>query len=214
MMQPAYVKGLSEAKQSICLADISMSEFPQRTFDIDPQPDKHVRLALLTEEWIDQLIRWRSQPEAQQHQPITSLSRERLHQYLQSRNPGELADLADRDYILIIEDDKRDEGVGWITLEIMSRQHGLARIGYTIAREYWGQGYATAAVKAIARRLFSDTPIERIEADCSVNNPASRRVLEKCGFRHVGLKRNYLVIQGRRVDHYYYELCKDDFPGC
>lgn len=190
-----------------------MSEFPQREFDVAPQPDKHIRLAPLTEEWIDQLIQWRSRPEAQEHQPITTLSRERLHQYLQSRNPGELADLTDRDYIFIIEDDNRDEGVGWMTLEIMSRQHGLARIGYTIAREYWGQGYATAAVQAIARRLFTGTPIERIEADCSVSNPASRRVLEKCGFRYVGLKRYYLVIQGRRVDHYYFELCKDDYPG-
>ena len=182
-------------------------------FDHSPQPNKRVRLTLLTEKWVDQLVLWRSQPEAQQHQPITALGRGRLHQYLQSRNPGELADLADRDYIFIIEDEDRGGGVGWVTLEIMSRTHGLARIGYTITKEHWDQGYATAAVKTIARGLFTETPIERIEADCSVNNPASRRVLEKCGFRYVGLKRKYLVIQGQRVDHYHFELCKDDFPG-
>ncbi|UCH63235.1 MAG: GNAT family N-acetyltransferase [Fidelibacterota bacterium] len=189
-----------------------MSEFPQRKFDMAPMPDKQVRLVPLTEEWIDQLIQWRSRPEAQQHQPITALSRERLHQYLQSRNPGELADLVNHDYIFIIEDEGQGEGLGWMTLEIISRLHGLARIGYTIAREYWGQGYATAAVRAIVRWLFIDTPIERIEADCSVSNPASRRVLEKCGFRYIGLKRKYLVIQGQRVDHYYFELCKNDIP--
>ncbi len=194
-------------------ADTSMSEFPQGECDTTPQPDKHVRLTPLTEKMVDRLVHWRSQPEAQQHQPITALGRERLQQYLRTRNSGELADLADSDYIFIIEDEDRGEGIGWMTLEIMSRLHGLARIGYTITREHWGQGFATAAVQAIVRRLFTETPIERIEADCSVNNPASRRVLEKCGFRYVGLKRKYLVIKGQRVDHYYYELCKNDFPA-
>jgi len=176
--------------------------------------NQRVRLTPLTKEWVDRLVHWRSQPEAQRHQPITALGRERLHRYLQSRNPGELAELADRDYIFIIVDEVKGEGVGWLTLEIMSRRHSLARIGYTIAREYWEQGYATAAVRAITHRLFTETPIERIEADCSVDNPASRRVLEKCGFRYVGLKRKYLVIQGNRIDHHYFELCRDDFPGC
>lgn len=190
-----------------------MSEFPQGKFDIVTQPDKHVRLTPLSEKMVDRLVQWRSQPEAQQHQPITALGQERLQQYLRTRSPGELADLADSDYIFIIEDEDRGEGIGWMTLEIMSRLHGLARIGYTITREHWGQGFATAAVQAIVRRLFTETPIERIEADCSVNNPASRRVLEKCGFRYVGLKRKYLVIKGQRVDHHYYELCKNDFPA-
>ena len=66
-------------------------------------------------------------------------------------------------------------------------------------------------MKAIARMLFTETPAKRIEADCSIHNPASRRVLEKCGFNHVGLKRSYLVIAGQRVDHDNFELTKDDW---
>ncbi|UCD37328.1 MAG: GNAT family N-acetyltransferase [Fidelibacterota bacterium] len=172
-----------------------------------------MRLTPLTDEMIDQLVQWRSQPEAREHQPITAMSREQLRRYLQSRKSAKLADLADNDYLLIIEDENREEAVGWITLEIISRLHGLARIGYTISKEFWRQGYATAAVKAIVCQLFTETPVERIEADCSVHNPASRRVLEKCGFTYVGLKRRYLVIQGERIDHHYFELCKDDYHG-
>jgi RimJ/RimL family protein N-acetyltransferase len=166
----------------------------------------------LSNELIDQLIRWRSEPEAREHQPITPMSQEQLRRYLNTRKPGDLTKLTHNDYILIIEDEQRQHGVGWLTIDILSRLHGLARLGYTIGREFWGQGYATAAVKAIVHRLFTDTPIERIEADCSIHNPASRRVLEKCGFHFVGTKRKFLVIQGKRVDHHYFELSKDDLP--
>ena len=174
---------------------------------------KRVKLIHITEDWFDQLIQWRSQPEAQEHQPISSMSKEQLRHYLKSRRSSKWTDLADHDYILIIVDQERNEGVGWITLEIMSRRHGLARIGYTIDKHSWNQGYATAAVDAIIQLLFNNTTIERIEADCSVHNPASQRVLEKCGFHYIGTKRSYLVIKGERVDHHYFELCKKDLTG-
>jgi RimJ/RimL family protein N-acetyltransferase len=172
---------------------------------------KAVQLIPLNENLVDQLIKWRSQPEAQQHQPITSMSREQLQKYLKSRGSEKLAELANADYILIIMDKELGKDVGWMTLEIMSRLHGLARIGYTISKDLWNQGYATAAVRTLLNQLFRETSIQRIEADCSVNNPASRRVLENCGFRFVGIKRKYLIIKEQRVDHFYFELIRDDF---
>lgn len=172
---------------------------------------KAVKLIPLNENLVDQLVGWRSQPEAQQHQPITGMSREQFQKYLKSRNSENLSDLANADYILIIMDEKLGKGVGWMTLEIMSRIHGLARIGYTISKDYWNQGYATAAVGTLLYQLFRETSLQRIEADCSINNPASRKVLENCGFQFVGIKRKYLLIQGQRVDHFYYELTKDDY---
>lgn len=186
---------------------------PSGEDDIPERQEKRVRLTFLTEEMVDQLIAWRAQPEARQHQPISDLDRGQLLRYIMPGNSGELARLAASEYILVIEDKDRGKGVGWMTLEFTSRIHRLARIGYTISREYWGQGYATAAVQAIVQQLFTETSIERIEADCSIHNPASQRVLEKCGFRYVGTKRKYLVIQGQRVDHHNFELCKDDFQG-
>ena len=172
---------------------------------------RRVSLVHLAEEHVDQLLFWRAQPEAHQHQPIAELQREQLLRYIEAKEPGSFAELRDRDYIHIIQDDDRGIAVGWLTMEVLSLPHGLTRIGYTISKEYWGQGYATAAVKAIARTLFTETPAKRIEADCSIHNSASRRVLEKCGFIHVGLKRSYLVIADQRVDHDNFELIKDDW---
>ncbi|MFC1746782.1 GNAT family N-acetyltransferase [Candidatus Neomarinimicrobiota bacterium] len=165
----------------------------------------------LSEKYVDQLVSWRSLPEAQEHQPITIQNREHFLQFVRERHKTDIKVLADCDYILVIEDAESGKGVGWMTMEIFSQVHGLARIGYTIIPECWNQGFATSALATIVEWLFGETFVERIEADCSIHNPASRRVLEKCGFRNVGIKRKFLVIQGERVDHYYYELLKDDW---
>lgn len=62
------------------------------------------------------------------------------------------------------------------------------QIGYWIAREHWGQGYATEAARALVclARALGHT---RLVADHFVDNPASGRVLRKAGFRATGRKR-------------------------
>lgn len=54
-------------------------------------------------------------------------------------------------------------------------------IGYMIAREYWGKGICTQAVRLYTQQLFAQG-YDSIYADCFLDNPASARVLEKAGF--------------------------------
>ena len=55
---------------------------------------------------------------------------------------------------------------------------GDREVGYWIAREHWGRGVATAAL-----REFLELETRRpLIAGVAVHNPGSRRVLEKCGF--------------------------------
>jgi RimJ/RimL family protein N-acetyltransferase len=64
-------------------------------------------------------------------------------------------------------------------------------VGYWIGRPYWNQGYATEALRlviACARSLGA----KGLQAETFPENPASARVLEKCGFRERGIgRRNY-----------------------
>lgn len=72
--------------------------------------------------------------------------------------------------------------IGWAGL---SREGDKVHLGYWIAREHWGRGYATEAVRAVlnvARALG----YRRILATNFLDNPASGRVLRKVGFRPVG----------------------------
>lgn len=60
--------------------------------------------------------------------------------------------------------------------------NGMAEIGYGIAEEYQGRGFATEAVKAVLVWAFQNPNVMAIEAETATENIASKRVLEKCGF--------------------------------
>jgi RimJ/RimL family protein N-acetyltransferase len=59
-------------------------------------------------------------------------------------------------------------------------------IGYWLGTKFWGKGYATEAVRAVIDYAFTDLDCEALQASARVTNPASRRVLEKCGFQWTG----------------------------
>lgn len=65
---------------------------------------------------------------------------------------------------------------------------GRAEIGYWLGVPYWGQGYATEAARALIDHAFVDLQHEALQAGARVSNPASRRVLEKCGFQWTGVQ--------------------------
>ena len=56
-------------------------------------------------------------------------------------------------------------------------------LGYWLGVSYWGRGFATEAVRALIDHAFGDLDHEMLISGARVNNPASRRVLEKCGFQ-------------------------------
>lgn len=58
-----------------------------------------------------------------------------------------------------------------------------ANIGYELHPDYWGQGYASEAARAILRFGFADLALHRVWAECVADNVASARVLEKLGLR-------------------------------
>ena len=59
--------------------------------------------------------------------------------------------------------------------------------GYWIGVPYWGRGYATEAARALVDHAFTELGYERLACRARVSNPASRRVLEKCGFQWTGV---------------------------
>ena len=60
-------------------------------------------------------------------------------------------------------------------------------LGYWLGAPYWGKGYATEALHAVVDYAFTDLGHEALQAGARVTNPASRRVLEKCGFQWTGV---------------------------
>jgi ribosomal-protein-alanine N-acetyltransferase len=103
------------------------------------------------------------------------------------------------------------ELVGAMTLSNIRR--GVAdtgTLGYWIGQPYAGQGLATDAARAICRFAFQTLGLHRVEAACLPANDASRRVLEKTGFRLEGRARAYLKINGAWADHLLFGLLSDE----
>ena len=73
-------------------------------------------------------------------------------------------------------------------------------VGYRFLKERWGRGYATESARASIDFGFDEVGLERIVAVALETNIASRRVLEKCGLREVGLTHVY------GLEHVKYEI--------
>jgi len=63
-------------------------------------------------------------------------------------------------------------------------------LGYWVGRPYWGLGYATAAARAVIALAFSHLDIEALHAIHLARNPASGRVMAKCGMSELRRETN------------------------
>jgi len=68
------------------------------------------------------------------------------------------------------------------------RESDTPELGYWLGVEHWGQGFATEAVRAMIDFTFEEFDVPFIRSGARVANPASRNVLEKCGFQWCGVE--------------------------
>ncbi len=85
-----------------------------------------------------------------------------------------------------------------------------ADIGYTLAAEHHGHGYATEAVRAVVHHLLRDRGLHKVSAECDARNTPSARVLERVGFVREGLRRSHTWCKGEWTDDLLYGLLATD----
>jgi aminoglycoside 6'-N-acetyltransferase len=85
-----------------------------------------------------------------------------------------------------------------------------AELGFTLAREYQGRGYATEAARCVLDRVFS-AGIHRVSAECDARNAASARLLERLGFRREGLRRRHTWLKGEWTDDLLFGLLAEEW---
>lgn len=88
-----------------------------------------------------------------------------------------------------------------------------AEIGFTLAREFQGKGYATEAVRRLLEYLFRDLGLHRVRASCDPENPASARVLARAGMRREGRFVESLWFKGRWAGEDWYAVLAREWPG-
>jgi len=70
---------------------------------------------------------------------------------------------------------------------IAPQERQAPELGIWLGVPFWGKGFATEALRAVIDHAFEDLGCEALQAGARVTNPASRRVLEKCGFQWTGV---------------------------
>jgi RimJ/RimL family protein N-acetyltransferase len=88
-----------------------------------------------------------------------------------------------------------------------------ADLGFTLARDRHGQGYATEAVRAVLDRLFTVQGVRRVSAECDARNVASARLLDRLGFTREGFLRSNTFIKGEWTDDLLFGLLSSDWPA-
>jgi RimJ/RimL family protein N-acetyltransferase len=87
-------------------------------------------------------------------------------------------------------------------------QSHRAEIGYWMARPFWGRGLMTAAVQRACSHAFEEFGLVKITAHVFTHNPASARVLQKCGFVQEGLLRKQYRKDDRFLDAWLFALLR------
>lgn len=121
---------------------------------------------------------------------------------------------------------RRDEPSSWGIIDKMDghligtigymnydMENGVIEIGYSLAKWKWNQGYMTEALEKVIEYTFETMDVNRIEAMHEPENPASGRVMEKCGFKKEGLLRQRLYNKGKYVDVCLYSLLRGEWKS-
>ena len=100
--------------------------------------------------------------------------------------------------------------VGTIGYMDYSEDNGSVEVGYSLSRRLWNGGYMTEALRRVIDYTFDAMDINRIEAQHELDNPASGRVMEKCGMTREGVLRQRLYNKGQYVDVALYAILRSD----
>jgi ribosomal-protein-alanine N-acetyltransferase len=102
--------------------------------------------------------------------------------------------------------------VGIIEAMDFNQKVNMVTIGYYLAEDYWGKGIASESVGILAKFLFEEVQVNRIQAEVMPENDVSKLVLLKNGFVKEGLLRQSSIWSGKGIiDLEIYGILKEDY---
>ncbi len=122
------------------------------------------------------------------------------------REPGETA------FLIFARTDGDPQLIGSIGFGRRCASDDDAELGYWIARDHWGRGYATEAGRAVVELAFDGLRLPALTAGHFTDNPASGTVLRKLGFRATGeIRAAPSAARGGDVPTQLYALARDEW---
>jgi RimJ/RimL family protein N-acetyltransferase len=138
-------------------------------------------------------------PDLRKYQDIPRVRVEEFERQVRAR-PKELRPNAAGRFEWLLRAGTPPVPVGWISLRVGDRSPRVGEVGYSLILEARAQGYASEALQAIVDEAFAAAELDEVQACIVPENEASRRVLDRTGFREERLLGGGAVIRGRHVD--------------
>jgi RimJ/RimL family protein N-acetyltransferase len=156
-----------------------------------------VRLELLAEHHLPDVEALIAEPSVLRHTripepPPPGFARHWLERYEVKRRNG-VAEI-----FAVLDDDDTFLGLA-MAPEIIEEERD-AELGYIVASAARGRGVATEMLNRLTRWAFDELGMERLTLLISIDNPASERVAEKCGYVREGVARSLYLKDGKRGD--------------
>ena len=130
------------------------------------------------------------------------------------RGRQEASNGTDFNFFVFLIEGHKEVLVGGLTLSnIRRRAAQFVTLGYWMGERYAGMGFMTEAVGAVLPFVFDTLGLHRIHAAFLPDNLASRRVLEKNGFKEEGYADKYLQIDGKWADHVLFGLTREHYEA-
>lgn len=169
---------------------------------------ERVRLVPFEPELIDHILRWFNDPEVTRFtKRILPLSRLAEQKYVER-----MAESKDDVVWAVLDENETPIGVSGIhRIDWISRN---GRTGTVLGdRSVWGKGYGTDVMRTRTRWAFEDLGLHRLQSECYAENLASKRCLEKAGFRLIGTARKRMWREAGWHDLHLFEMLEEDWFG-
>ena len=144
-----------------------------------------------------------------------------INQFLETRHSHQSIELikefvtsqinSENSYLFAIIEKKTGRHIGNIKLGPINYFHLFAEVSYFIGEKiYWGKGFATEAIGLVTKFGFDKEGLFKCIAGIYESNEASKRALEKAGYRFEGsIKKKLINCSKQREDHLYFGIVNE-----
>ena len=159
----------------------------------------------------ERVYAYRTDPEVARYQSWETLSLDEVRAFIAGE--GALDCEQPGWHQLAIAERSTDRLVGDVGVHILESDPRQVELGFTLAPDAQGQGYATEAVRAIVDHLFVARGKHRVIASTDPRNERSIALLRRLGFRLEAHHRDSMWFKGAWVDDLIFALLRREWPA-
>jgi RimJ/RimL family protein N-acetyltransferase len=153
---------------------------------------------------------YRNDPEVARYQSWDSCDEQEARAFIREMESARAGVLGEW-FQFAIESKETQELIGDCALRVDEEEPYRAEIGFTLAREYQGRGFASEAISRLLDYAFNALGLHRVVAIADCRNVPSVALLERVGMRREGQFLENVWFKGGWADEYLYAVLKDEW---